>query len=203
MKSMETAVQSPLDKISLYQKERFSWVMHLVLPLFLMILGSQTPTASLFVWTWFGILFFRVFDDLFCFELDVRMGKKHQYLKEGTKPLVIYTGILWFLYLSGTLIFTKNMPITMLTSLFIIMHIPFYLLLRRNYHIQVLSLLKYPFMLFALGYMTGAQTWTWAILGSTFLIARELIELYRHKRNQAIEMFIFAGLLFLKLGGNI
>ena len=95
-------MSNSVDPTVLYIKERITFMPWGILPLVLFILGHGPGSYNfiiLYNLLW-GVFFFRVFDDYFCFDYDLSF-KKSPYLLKGKQYIVKLMCVFGFLYLSS------------------------------------------------------------------------------------------------------
>lgn len=176
--------------IQIYVKERLTFFPWFIIPVVIFYLGHGSAKFSypLLYLLLFAVLFFRVFDDYFCFTFDRIKRKEHHHLKQSPSNLLYLVLTLGILFLTGLTLMNPQLGLVFL--LFIGIHIPFYLILKKMHFIVYVSLLKYP-MLFMLTFvMSGGGNPLWAILGTLFFVLREIFEENFKIRHALIETLI-------------
>lgn len=192
---------SQILKLSqIYFRERISWFPWGVLPFYIFFLSHGRTEHFHFILLlniFFGLLFFRVFDDFFCRTYDIQQEKPHTYLKTGSQGLTFLILFFGTLFFSSTL-FLVPIQISLFIFGFVIAHLFLYKLLETNPKIVYISLLKYPLFFFLVALTTQETNFIWPILGSLFFIFREILEESLKKRNKMIEILLFLSLLLSK-----
>lgn len=201
METKERLERSSFQKVQAYMQERMRFYPWFVLPFVLLLLGqgSAPLSWSLIYPLLMGLLFFRAFDDVFCFSYDRKTKGATGYLQGSVKDIYPILLMLWPMFLSSVLIITSSLEMTAFCSFLILIHIPTYLFLRDKKAIQLVSLIKYPIFLFWIHFETGGGQWLWPLLASAFFITRELWELVHKQRSQTAELFIIVGMIVTKL----
>ncbi len=188
-----------IDPIVVYIKERITFIPWGILPVLLFLIGhgnTQYHFILLYNLLW-GIFFFRVFDDYFCFDYD-KENKQRPYLENGKKPLLILMFVFGILFLSSSILMYEVIASIILFGV-LFLSVFLYLLLKNKKEIILVSMLKYPLLLWLVAFYSNEQSMLWIICGSLFFIVREVIEEFYHQRNRQIEMI----LMFLLIGSKI
>jgi hypothetical protein len=192
-------MSNSVDPTVLYIKERITFMPWGILPLVLFILGHGPGSYNfiiLYNLLW-GVFFFRVFDDYFCFDYDLSF-KKSPYLLKGKQYIVKLMCVFGFLYLSSQ-IMIHSMNDTILVFAVIFLSLLLYIFLKVKKWIVLVSLLKYPLLLFITANYSGETNFVWIYLGSFFFIGREIVEEFFGKRNKQFEVIFILLIISTKL----
>ncbi len=180
-------------------KERINFIPWLIMPVLLFILGHSHAKYNyilMYNLLW-GILFFRVFDDVFCWKFDL-LNKKHNYQSRQKKDLFLLVGLFGFLYVSS-LILIYPLKIILLNLGTIGFSAGMYVALKTNRLILLISILKYPLLLYMVALSSREESLVWVFLVSLFFVFREIAEEYFKKRNKNIEYILIVLMLGTKL----
>ncbi|MCO4793678.1 MAG: hypothetical protein KC493_08205 [Bacteriovoracaceae bacterium] len=188
-----------LTSIHLYIKERLKLFPWLLMPFVLFFIGHGPAKYqfTLIISLVFAIVFFRALDDYFCFSYDL-IKKKSDYLNNGPRPilfLALTSGVIYLL----TVNYFYDAKTLLLNIFLIVISCAFYIKSKRNKLITIVSILKYPVLLYAVGSITNESNFLWIILASVFFLAREILEEFFDLKNKKIEIAILIILLNTKL----
>jgi hypothetical protein len=195
-------MSSSLQTIFLYRKQRLSFIPWFIIPFVLFFLGHGANAGNDFSYSIFpvvfvGIIFFRIFDDMFCYRYDTSLGKQHDYLINSREPIIFFGALLGaiFLYL---LMFLTGLDTSLFGMVFIIVSFSFYHLFSMNKKIVFVSLLKYPFLLLVINNATLGANYFWVLIGTAFFTLREVLEENYGIRNKIVEITLIIILLTIK-----
>ncbi len=173
-----------------------TWV---VMPLVLFVLGhgSAPYQFSSLIGVSLAIMFFRCLDDSFCFQYDQNQ-RDVVYHEYGVKPLFVMSTCLGALYL-WTLDWCFHATMFRLNLALIAVSMVLYMSLQNRKAITMVSMLKYPVLLYMINASTGKVDWLWVGGVSLCLLIREVVEEYLNIRNRKIEITVLVLLVNTKL----
>lgn len=186
-----------------YSKERFTWTYVVGISAFIYYLSTAQPhfDATMLVLLILGMLFFRIFDDFFCLRFDQVQGKQRESIHLPRNFYIILQLTLGGLFLVTTLTLAGEQAFWLSIS-FVLAHLPFYFIFRQSKLILYVSMLKYIFMVYLIGFYFGGVDWMGAALAVSFFILREIFEEEFHFRNKKLEITFAIGLVLAKAIGD-
>jgi hypothetical protein len=180
------------DPTVLYIKERITFVPWGILPLILFIIGHGPGPFNFIVLynlLW-GVFFFRVFDDYFCFDYESRIHSA-PYLLKGKQYIIKLMCIFGFLYLSSQILI-HNINDTILVFLVTFISLILYFFLSKKKWVGLVSVLSFPVLLFVTARFSQETSLVWVFLGSMFFLVRGIAEkVYGRKNIQMEVLFLF------------
>jgi hypothetical protein len=199
---MELSMSSFLKKIHLYRKERLKIIPWLFVPVILFLIGDDSNNLfklnfNMLLIISIGVVFFRVFDDVFCSPYDKLMGKQHDYLLNGVGPMVYIGALLGAIFLF-LLTFYYGLNTSLFGLLFIIVNFGLYQILATKRPVIFISMLKYPYLLLLSSYPEYESQYIWVVIGTLFFVGREILEEIFKIRNAKIEFVIITLIIILK-----
>ncbi len=186
-----------IESCAVYSKDRLTFFPWLIMPLLIIAIshGDERIRYILLYPLLWGVLFFRVFDDLCCFNYDLKLNKLHT--KLGIKPLLLLSYFLGLIYLSS-LLFIFDPQILILNIALLTVSGILYYVFRQHKLITTISLLKYPVLMYMVAIFTNESNYLWSILGCTFFFLREYFEEFKGLRNKRFEIIFILGLIINK-----
>ena len=171
----------------------------LFVPPVLFVLGHGLAPYQLssLMGVYLAIVFFRCLDDCFCFQYD-QTQRDLAYQEYGMKPLFVMSTCLGALYL-WTLEWCFHASMLRLNVALIVVSIVLYVWLRNRKPITMVSMLKYPVLLYMINASSGKLEWLWVGGVSLYLLIREVLEEYLNIRNRKIEITVLVLLVNTKL----
>lgn len=188
-----------IDPILVYLRERLRFFPWMLIPIILLVLGhsgAKYEYKLIYPLLW-GVFFFRVFDDIFCFDYDSKLKMKayHQYPR---RDLVLVMLVFLFLYLSSVFMIFGPEVLT-LNLAFIFISVCAYLLFRKSKLILYVSQFKYFLLLFMVAHYTAETNYVWVVLGGLYFLIREHLKDFVRININMAQYFVFSILLGLKL----
>jgi len=182
-----------------YSRERLIKITWFVLPLSLFIIGHGPDDFNFLLCLnlFLAIFFFRVTDDYFCFDYDKKQ-KDRKYLSRDKKDVLFLALVYGVFYLVTLKMFYQQKEVLFIYSQLIISTF-LYIILRENKSVVLVSILKYPILLYILATQTGETNYVWVMSLTLFFIVREYSEEFLNKRNVKIELFIISLIIGMKL----
>ena len=191
---------SPLiTAMTVWLKTRLLTKTWLLMPVALFILGhgQAAYSLSLAIGVYLAAFFFRCFDDYFCFQHDLRQ-RSLTYQEHGSQPLLIMSVSLGSLYLWTLWRFFHPSALHM-NLILIFTSVTLYICLQNHKAITLVSMLKYPVLLYMINDASGQPEWLWIAGISLCLLARELLEELLHVRSRKVEVAALLLLVHTKL----
>ncbi len=179
---------SSLTPFYAWSKERILTGPWMVMPVALFVLGHGPDAyqVSMIPALYAATVFFRAFDDFFCFAYD-QSHRTSDYQQYGKRPLLILALPSGLIYLC-TLPYLFTIESLRLNVLLILVSCGLYLMLEGSKFITLVSLTKYPVILYVIGLPTGESNWLGVIIASLFFVGREVLEEFFNVRNKKIEV---------------
>ncbi|PCJ55424.1 MAG: hypothetical protein COA79_20690 [Planctomycetota bacterium] len=184
-----------------YLKERFSLFPWFILPFYIFFVGHAKTEQYSFILLgllFTGILFFRLFDDYFCWDFDQFKQKNSDYLQISKSfyvaPLVFLASI--FIIFN---VFILNQLLNSLIISCIILSMALYKILKHHNKIIYISLFKYPVLLVLVAIYTNEINFSWVVLASILFFAREILEEEFLLKNRVLEIIPFLLLILAKV----
>lgn len=199
---MVLLMSSSFQALNLYRKQRLSFMPWFIIPIILFYLGhgpimNNGFAYSIFSVVFVGIIFFRIFDDMFCYRYDKFLGKRHDYLINSRGPVIFFGALLGGLFLS-LLVFFAGINTGLFGLFFVLINLIFYKFLLMNRLVVFVSLLKYPFLLIIIGNVTLETNFFWVVMGTMYFVGREVLEEIYNIRSKKIEVILMLLLLTIK-----
>jgi hypothetical protein len=182
-----------LKQIQNYVQERLPLLPWFIIPIYIFFLGHGETLRYDFIFLYnllLGIIFFRIFDDYFCWNYHL-VNSKFEYLTFGKKFLLIFMSMLGLLYISSNF-FILPMNLAVLILGFIFLNTVFYIGLKQFRAIVFIQLLKYPLLFFVVSLMTKDSSIIWSLLGSLCFIAHGIFKDALGKQNTIITLSLFS-----------
>jgi hypothetical protein len=190
---------SQLTPYGTWWKERLWKAPWIGMPFALFILGHGPDAYRLAMLPMLcvAVVFFRAFDDYFCFAYDQehssRSGQSH-----GSRAPLLWSLAAGLLYL-GSLPWLVSVDALTVNALLVFGSVGLYVALRKSKLITLVSLAKYPVLLWSVGDSSSESGWYVVIATSLLLLIREVLEEFCSLRSMKAEALLALLLITVKL----
>lgn len=167
-----------LKTIILYLQQRFRPIPWLILPfVYLLFSIEDLGQFNIFklVYALLFLLSYRLFDDLMCMSYDMKNSESRFYYQEIYKRDLVIFNSFFFLLLIGSIYFTFNDAVLFLHVGVTFIFFSFYRALKEKKWVLLISLLKYPVLIYSLGDGLNSSIY-WALTIFIILLIKELMD---------------------------